>query len=212
MVGYTYYFELIQELVKEKEIIATGMKGEVTRCKAAIREALNGKIVSVISSGDAGVYGMASILIELAEPHPKLEVDVIPGITAACAGAAVLGAPIAHDFAVISLSDLLTDWMVIENRLKYAAQADFVLCLYNPSSQKRASYLQKACEIIMAYKKADTHCGIVKNIGRDAQYSELVPLKDLLHYKADMFTTVFIGNSQTKVINGRLVTPRGYLL
>lgn len=212
IVGYTYYIELVQELTEGKEIVTNGMMGEIDRCKNAIEEALKGKTVSVISSGDAGVYGMASIVLELAEPYPQLEIEIIPGITAACSGGAVLGAPVAHDFAVISLSDLLTDWALIEKRIALAAQGDFVICLYNPSSKKRADYLQKACKIIMENTDNDLCCGIVRNIGRDGQESKLMRLCELKDYKADMFTTVFIGNSKTKEINGRLVTPRGYLV
>lgn len=212
IVGYTYYIGLISDLVKGKETLSTGMMGEIERCKLAIDHALGGKTVSVVSSGDAGVYGMASIVLELAENYPQLKVEVIPGITAACSGGAVLGAPVAHDFAVISLSDLLTDWGLIEKRIAYAVQGDFVITLYNPSSKKRSDYLKKACEIIMQNTDIDLNCGIVKNIGRDGEFSEIMPLSELKNYKADMFTTVFIGNSQTKVIAGRLVTPRGYVV
>lgn len=212
LVGYTYYLELLQSLTKGKELVTTAMKGEVARCNKAIEKAVEGNVVSVISSGDAGVYGMASIVLELAQEYPSLEIEIIPGITAACSGGAVLGAPIAHDFAVISLSDLLTDWGLIERRLAYAAQGDFVICLYNPSSKKRSDYLQKACDIIMAHTKKNLVCGVVRQIGREGQQSQLMKLSELRNYQADMFTTVFIGNSQTKIINGRMVTPRGYLV
>lgn len=212
IVGYTYYIELIADLVKDKTVVSTGMKMEVDRCRAAIEYALDGHSVSIVSSGDAGVYGMAGIVLELAEEYSNLDVEVIPGITAACSGAAVLGAPIAHDLAVISLSDLLTDWNVIEKRIMCAAESDFVICFYNPSSKKRFDYLEKACDIIMSHSSKDLVCGIVKNIGRDGQYSKIMGIRELREYKADMFTTVFIGNSQTKVINSRLVTPRGYVI
>jgi len=164
----------------------------------------------MVCSGDAGVYGMAGLIYELSTDYPPIEIEIIPGITAACSGAAVLGAPLIHDFAVISLSDLLTPWELIETRLHSAAKSDFVLCLYNPSSKKRSDYLEKACNIIMEHQSPDTVCGYVKNIGREGQISQLFTLKELAVTKVDMFTTVYIGNSQTKIINGKMVTPRGY--
>jgi len=211
IVGYTGYIALIKELAMGKEIISTGMKGEVQRCKAAVEEALKGKQVCVVSSGDAGVYGMAALLYELAEGHPGLEIEVLPGITAAVSAAAVLGSPLTNDFAVISLSDLLTPWQVIENRLDVCGAAGLVLCLYNPRSNKRSDYLEKACEIVLRHRPADTMCGFVKNAFRGENCEScLCTLGELSKAKVDMFTTVIIGNSDTKVINGRLVTVRGY--
>jgi len=209
--GYTLYLELIEPLLAGKERISTAMKGEVKRCKAAVDAALSGRTVAVISSGDAGVYGMAGLVLELAAPYPQLEVEVIPGITAACASAAVLGAPLGHDFAVISLSDLLTDLALIEKRIRLASQADFLLCLYNPASKKRADYLGRACAIVLENRPGETPCGIVRNAGRQSQRHKIMTLSELAHTPVDMFTTVIIGNSQTKIIGGRLVTPRGYL-
>ena len=164
----------------------------------------------MVCSGDAGIYGMAGLICEIGKDYPEIGIEVVPGITAASGGAAVLGAPLMHDFAVISLSDLLTPWELIEKRLDAAAEADFVICLYNPSSKKRSDYLEKACRIIMEHQSPDTVCGYVKNIGREGQTSQLLTLKELAVTKVDMFTTVYIGNSQTKVINGKMVTPRGY--
>lgn len=209
--GYDLYIELIQKWFPEKEYIRTSMKKEIQRCEAAIQQAREGKKVAMISSGDAGIYGMAGILHELAAPYPDIEIKVVPGITAACSGAAVLGAPLTHDFAVISLSDLLTPWEVIEKRIHGAAMADFVICFYNPSSIKRSGYLKKACEIIMKHQPETLMTGIVRNIGREGESSEIMPLSRLMETPVDMFTTVFIGNSRTKAINGKLVTPRGYL-
>ena len=209
--GYDLYVELIQKWFPEKEYIRTSMKKEIQRCEAAIQQAKEGKKVAMISSGDAGIYGMAGILHELAAPYPDIEIKVIPGITAACSGAAVLGAPLTHDFAVISLSDLLTPWEVIEKRIHGAAMADFVICFYNPSSMKRSGYLKKACEIILKHQPESLMTGMVRNIGREGESSEIMPLSRLMETQVDMFTTVFIGNSKTKVINGKLVTPRGYL-
>lgn len=208
--GYTYYIELIQDMIKNKEVFTTPMKQETDRCKKALEFALQGKTVSMVSSGDAGVYGMAGIIYEVCSDYPEVEIEVIPGITACCSGAAVLGAPLIHDFAVISLSDLLTPWEKIEKRLKLASEADFVICLYNPSSKKRADYLKKACCHILEYKSEDTPCGYVRNIGRAGETYTIITLKKLKNAEVDMFTTVIIGNSQTKIINGKLVTPRGY--
>ncbi len=208
--GYTTYIELVRPLLGGKEILQTPMKQEIDRCTRARDAALTGKTVAMICSGDAGVYGMAGLMHEVCEPFPQIDIEVVPGITAACAGAAVLGAPLTHDFAVISLSDLLTPWEKIEKRLELAAQADFCICLYNPSSKKRADYLQKACDIMLRCKSPDTPCGTARNIGREGECGQIYTLAELRDVKADMFTTVFIGNSQTRVIGGRLVTPRGY--
>ena len=166
----------------------------------------------MISSGDAGVYGMAGIMCQVAKDHPEIEIEVVPGITAACSGAAVLGAPLISDFCLISLSDLLTPWEKIEKRLDCASKGDFCICLYNPSSHKRHDSLQKACEIMLKNQPGTIPAGIVRNIGRDGQDFELTTLAELRDKQVDMFSTVIIGNTQTEVINGRMVTPRGYKL
>lgn len=210
IVGYTVYVDLLKPIFPEKEYFTTPMKKERERCVWAIERAKKEKNVAMICSGDSGVYGMASLVLELAKEE-EIEVKIIAGVTAACSGAAVLGAPLSHDFAVISLSDLLTPWERIERRLEAAAMGDFVICIYNPSSKKRADYLKKACDIILRYQSPDTICGFVKNIGRDGEEKEILSLQQLKEKKVDMFTTVYIGNSQTKQINGRMVTPRGYL-
>lgn len=208
--GYTGYLDLIREDFPGKEWVGTSMKQEIDRCKLAIEQVLQGRVVAMVCSGDAGVYGMAGLLLELSEGYPPFAIEVVAGVTAACSGAAVLGAPLMHDFAVISLSDLLTPWHTIETRLRCAAQGDFVICLYNPSSRKRADYLQKACDIVQQYQSADTVCAWVRNIGRNGEESAVLPLFQLRGIQTDMFTTVYIGNSQTREINGRMVTPRGY--
>lgn len=210
MVGYTTYIELIKEYFPEKLMYQTAMKKEVDRCRYAIEETLKGKQVAVVCSGDSGIYGLAGLLYELSVEYPPFEIEVVPGVTAACSGGAVLGAPLTNDFAVISLSDLLTPWEVIKERIKMAAKADFVLALYNPSSKKRHDYLQKACDLILDYKEGDTVCGYVKNIGREGEEQVVCSLKELREEKVDMFTTVFIGNKSTKQIGTHMVTPRGY--
>lgn len=208
--GYQVYIDLIREEFQHKELISTPMKKESERCHIVLQEAMKGKTVAMVCSGDAGVYGMAGLIYEVAQQYEQVEIEVIPGITAACSGAAVLGAPLIHDFAIISLSDLLTPWALIEKRLECAAMADFVICLYNPSSKKRQDYLEKACQIILKHRKGNTNCGIVQNIGRDGEKGQVLTLSQLKETHVDMFTTVFIGNSMTREINGKLVTPRGY--
>ena len=210
IVGYTAYIELVKPDFPEKEVLSTGMRREVDRCRAAVEAALTGKDVAVVCSGDSGVYGMAGLIYEVAQEYDPIEIEV-PGVTAALSGAAVLGAPLMHDFCVISLSDLLTPWEKIEKRLTAAAQADFVICLYNPSSRNRPDYLQRACDILLRDKEPDTVCGTVRNIGREGEEGKLLTLAQLRDTQVDMFTTVFIGNSQTKVLGGKMVTPRGYL-
>ena len=210
IVGYNVYINLIRDKFSHKDFYSTPMRGEVERCKQAVDLALSGKTVSVISSGDAGVYGMAGLVYELCTAHPDIEIKAVSGITAASSGAAVLGAPLMHDFCVISLSDLLTPWEKIEKRLRLAAEADFVVCIYNPSSKKRADYLEKACKIMLEHKAPETVCGYVKNIGRTGEEYKITTLGQLKTESVDMFTTVFVGNSQTRVINGKMVTPRGY--
>ena len=208
--GYTVYVDLVRDLFPDKETFTTPMKQEIERCRWAIETAKAGKSVAMVCSGDAGVYGMAGLLYELAEQYEEVDVEVVSGVTAAMSGAAVLGAPIGHDFCVISLSDLLTPWELIETRLRCAAEGDFAVCLYNPKSKKRSDYLDKAVQIMLKYKPADTVCGWVKNIGREGEEYRIVSLADLPGEPIDMFTTVFIGSRTTRKIDGRMVTPRGY--
>ncbi len=210
IIGYTVYVDLVKEHFAGKEFLTTPMTKEAQRCRMAFEEAAKGKSVSMICSGDAGVYGMAGLMYEVGRDYPDIQVEVLPGVTAATAGAALLGAPLIHDFCLISLSDLLTPWEKIEARLLRASEADFVICLYNPSSRKRRDYLQKACDLMLRYKAEDTVCATVGNIGRDGEESHLMTLKELRDTSVDMFTTVFIGNSQTMKIGERMVTPRGY--
>lgn len=215
IIGYTVYVELVKKELQEsgsgdKEFVSTPMTQEAKRCRIALEQAADGKKVAMVCSGDAGVYGMAGLLLEMARDYPEVEVEMIPGVTAALSGAAVLGAPLGHDFAVISLSDLLTPWEKIEKRIIAASEADFCICLYNPSSRKRSGHLKRACELILGSREADTVCGVVRNIGREGESFAVCTLKQLKDVETDMFTTVFIGNSQTRCVNGRMVTPRGY--
>ena len=216
--GYNVYVELVKAYYPDKEYMTTPMKQESLRCALALESAAEGKNVALICSGDAGVYGMSGLLYELKalyeddEEFQRIEIEVISGVTAALSGAALLGAPLIHDFCVISLSDLLTPWDKIEKRLISAAAADFVIVLYNPSSKKRADYLKKACELILKYKDENIVCGVTRNIGRQDEEYQIMSLGALKDYNADMFTTVFIGNSQTREIDGKMVTPRGYQL
>jgi precorrin-3B C17-methyltransferase len=212
IVGYNTYIDLIREYFPHKSFLMTGMTKEKERCRMVLDKALAGQKIALVSSGDAGVYGMAGIMHEVAAAHPEVTIKVIAGITAACSGAALLGAPLVTDFCLISLSDLLTPWDKIANRLSCAAAGDFVICLYNPSSKKRADYLKKACQIILQHQSADIPAGIVRHIGRTGESAEITTLGALQDCQVDMFATILIGNSQTHVINGRMVTPRGYTL
>ena len=216
IVGYTVYLELLGERFAGKELLSTPMKQEAERCRLAFAEAAKGKRVAMVCSGDAGIYGMASLMFEIREElgdhAADIAVDVIPGITAASSGAAVLGAPLNHDFCVISLSDLLTPWELIEKRLRAAAEGDFAIAIYNPSSKKRHDYLRKACDILLETAEPERACGYVRSIGRDGEEFHTCTLKELRDTEVDMFTTVFIGNSHSRITGGRLITPRGYVL
>lgn len=210
IVGYTVYVNQVRDIFPDKEYLVTGMTKETERCRMALETASLGRTTAMVCSGDAGVYGMAGILLELGEAYPQVDIHVVSGVTAALSGAALLGAPLGHDFAVISLSDLLTPWELIEKRLRCAAMADLAICLYNPSSRKRQDYLYRACEILLQYQPGELVCGYVQNIGREGENSRLLTLSELKDARVDMFTTVFIGNSRTKRIGERMVTPRGY--
>lgn len=209
--GYQVYLDLVRPYFPDKEYVSTPMRREKERCREGLRLAMAGRAAALVCSGDSGVYGLAGLVLELLPEYPGVKVKVIPGVTAALAGGALLGAPLCHDFAVISLSDLLTPMEKIQARLRAAAQADFVICLYNPSSKKRKGYLKMACELIGEYRSGDTVCGTVANIGRKGQEMEILSLNQLAGKEVDMFTTVFVGNSQTKALGGYMVTPRGYL-
>lgn len=211
IVGYTTYVNLLKEEFPEKECLTTPMRKEVERCRIAVEKAMEGNTVAMVSSGDSGIYGMAGVVMEVAE-EMNADVEVIPvaGVTAASAAAAVLGAPLMHDFSIISLSDLMTPLEKIYKRVSCAAEGDFVICLYNPKSNKRVEYLENAAERIMKFRSEDTPVGIVRNAGRDNMESWLTTLGELKNEPVDMFCVVLIGNSQTYVKNGKMITPRGY--
>jgi precorrin-3B C17-methyltransferase len=208
--GYTLYVDLVRPLYPDKEYYSTPMTGEAERCRAALKAASEGRDVCLVCSGDSGIYGMAGLVYELRGEAEEPEIRVIPGITSACAGAALLGAPLTHDFAVISLSDRLTPWELIEKRLVKAAEADLTIALYNPASKGRPDHLRRACDILMRVLPKERLCAVARNIGRDGESVETMSLGELAGYPADMFCTVFIGNAAARLIGGKMITPRGY--
>ena len=210
IIGYHVYVDLVKQRYPGKEFLTTPMTQEVKRCQMALDIAREGKNVAMVCSGDSGIYGMAALIYELRGENPDPEIQVIPGLTAACSGAALLGAPLTHDFAVISLSDRLTPWEKIEIRLENAALADLSIVIYNPASHGRPDYLRRACDILLRHLPGDRVCGIASRIGRGGESSRLLTLAELGTAPVDMFCTVFIGNSMTKSIGEKMVTPRGY--
>ena len=212
IIGYTIYVKLLGERFEGKEMLTTPMRQETERCRLCFEEAAKGKQVALICSGDAGIYGLASLMYEIGKDYLETELIVIPGITAANSGAAVLGAPLNHDFCVISLSDLLTPWEKIEKRLIAAAEGDFAIAIYNPSSHKRKDYLMRACDILLRVIEEERPCGFVENIGREGTRAVTCTLRELRERQVNMFTTVFIGNSGSELVNGKLITKRGYQL
>lgn len=210
IVGYTVYLDLLGSRFRNKEMISTPMRREEERCRICFEEARKGKRVALVCSGDAGIYGMASLMYEIGREYPDTELVAAAGITAASSGAAVLGAPLNHDFCTVSLSDLLTPWEVIERRLEGAARGDFVIVLYNPSSRRRRDYLRRACSILLRTIEGSRVCGYVENIGRDGARAEVCTLEELKDREVNMFTTVFVGNSDSVILNGKLITRRGY--
>lgn len=210
IVGYKTYIDLVRPLFPDKEYVENGMRKELERCGICISQAESGRTVALICSGDAGIYGMASPLLEMAEKRNFHDVEIIAGVTAASAGAALLGAPLSHDFCVISLSDLLTPWDLIEKRLLAAADGDFCISLYNPASHARRDHLRRACQILLTRLPSDRCCGIVRNAGREDCSVRLCTLGELEDTTVDMLSTVFIGNSCTRFADGRMLTPRGY--
>ncbi len=210
IVGYHVYVDLVKAQYPDKEFLTTPMTKETQRCQMALDAALEGKTVAMVCSGDSGIYGMAALIYELRGESREPEIEVVPGLTAACSGGALLGAPLTHDFAVISLSDRLTSWEKIEARLEGAAKADLSMVLYNPSSHGRPDHLRRACDILLRTLPADRPCGVAQFIGREGENYRILTLEQLRDTQVDMFSTVFIGNEMTRMIGGHLVTPRGY--
>ena len=210
IIGYHVYVDLVKERYPNKEFLTTPMTQEAKRCQMALDLAKEGKCVAMVCSGDSGIYGMAALIYELRGDCSDPEIEVIPGLTAACSGGALLGAPLTHDFAVISLSDRLTSWEKIEKRLEAAAAADLSIVLYNPASRGRPDHLRKACDILLRHLPEDRLCGVAQHIGRDGENKRLLSLGELKEAAIDMFCTVFIGNEMTREIAQNMVTPRGY--
>ena len=210
IIGYHVYVDLVRERYPDKEFLTTPMTREAQRCRMALEEAKKGKDVALVCSGDSGIYGMAALVYELRGEEAEPEIQVVPGLTAACSGAALLGAPLTHDFAVISLSDRLTPWEKIEKRLECAAQADLSIVLYNPASHGRPDYLRRACEILLGVLPEDRPCAVAQAIGREGENRRFFTLGQLKDAQVDMFCTVFIGNGATRMIGGNMVTPGGY--
>ncbi|MBE6063904.1 precorrin-3B C(17)-methyltransferase [Clostridium cochlearium] len=208
IVGYTKYIDMVKSLIENKEVVSTGMKGEVERCKKAL-ELSKDKTVSIISTGDAGIYGMAGLILELKKDE---NVEIIPGVTASSSAASVLGSPIMHDNCNISLSDLMTPYELIKNRIELAAKGDFVISLYNPRSKGRPHYLKECLDIIKKYRKGNTPIGVVKNALREGQEITVTDLDSFNEEIVDMFSIVIIGNSQSYIKEGKFITPRGYSL
>lgn len=207
IVGYTPYIDYLEDLTEGKELFSTGMKGEIERCKKAIDFVRGGRTTSIVSTGDAGLYGMAGPILELAA---DIDVEIVPGVTAAFSAAAELGAAIMHDYASISLSDLMTPWEVILKRVESAAEADFIIALYNPRSKGRPEHLKEAIDLVLKYRDPKTPVGIVKNSGRDGREITITRLDRIDYEKIDMLTVLIIGNTQTYIENDRMITPRGY--
>lgn len=225
--GYTTYIDLIRPLIEGKQIVSTPMTKEVERVQAAVEIAQSGRSCAIVSSGDPGIYAMAGLVFEICKKNRipvkplssnagekdesgAIQIEIVPGVPALCAGASVLGAPLTHDFAAVSLSDLLTPWEVIERRLRAAAEADFVIVLYNPKSKRRNRQLETAQQIILEYRDPDTPVGLVTRAMREGQQVHIVSLGDLQTVPADMQTTIFIGNRSSTTYRDFMYTPRGY--
>lgn len=215
VIGYTTYIRLVHDLLKGKEVHCTGMTEELTRAVRAVEIAYAGRKVALISSGDVGIYGMAGLTFELLKSRGwrrgcGVEVEVIPGVTALSACGSILGAPVGHDFAAISLSNLLTPWELIVRRLEAAAKADYVIALYNPKSGHRTQQIVEAQKILLKYKRPDTPVGIVKSGLRKGEHVVQTTLGDMLNHEIGMLTTILIGNATTFAYEGLMITPRGY--
>ena len=208
IIGYKTYMDLIKEYYPGKEMKNSQMTKEVDRCIDVLKLAKDGKNVALISSADARVYGMAGIMLEIADG--EVEVEIIPGVTATNAAAAIVGAPVMHDYVTISLSNLLTDWELIKKRLELAAQGDFVVSIYNPKSRGRVTQIEEAREIMLKYKPKTTPLAIVRNSRREHEEHVVTTLDEMLNHEINMLTIVIIGNANTFIKDGKMITPRGY--
>ena len=211
--GYKVYVDLVKKFLPDKVFAIYPMRREIERCQQALEFSKQGMTVALISSGDSGVYGMAGLMLEVSKDSGfnNKKIKIIPGVTAANSAAAILGAPLMNDYVTISLSDLMTSWEIIAKRLKAACEGDFVICIYNPASHHRPENFKRACEILLKYKSPETPCGYVRNIKRDDSQAEIMTIEKIKNCEnIDMLTTVIIGNSQTYVSDGKLITPRGY--
>jgi precorrin-3B C17-methyltransferase len=215
VIGYKSYIDLVTPFLDGKEVISSGMGNEKERCELAVKEALSGKRVAIISSGDAGIFGMAGLVLEIVRlkgAEEKIPVEIVPGVPAFVAAASLVGAPLMNDFAVISLSDLLIPWNIIEKKLEAAAACDLVTCLYNPRSSKRVHQVERARDIFLKHRDRKTPCAIIRNVSRSEQSLIRTTLDDLLNHKIDMLCVVIIGNSETYLNGQWMITPRGYKL
>ncbi|WPC43064.1 precorrin-3B C(17)-methyltransferase [Clostridium sp. JS66] len=206
IVGYTKYIEFIKPIIKDKVVFSTGMRGEVERCKKAL-ELSKDKVVSIVSTGDAGIYGMAGLILEMKKDE---DVEIVPGVTASSAAASVVGAPLMHDNCNISLSDLMTPYELIKKRVELAAQGDFIISLYNPKSNGRPLYLKECMELIKKYRSGNTPVAVVKNALRDGEEKTLFTIDSFDDTNVDMFSIVIIGNTKSYIKDNEFVTPRGY--
>ncbi|MFD3158433.1 precorrin-3B C(17)-methyltransferase [Haloimpatiens sp. FM7330] len=206
IVGYTKYISMIKPLIENKEIFSTGMRGEIDRCKKAL-EISKDKNVAIISTGDAGIYGMAGLILQMKKDE---EVEVVPGVTASTAAASIVGAPLMHDNCNISLSDLLTPYELIKKRVELAAEGDFVISLYNPRSKGRPNHLKECINLIKKYRKGDTPVAVIKNALRENQDAKIFTLDNFMEDAVDMLSIVIIGNSKSYIDKQMFITPRGY--
>jgi precorrin-3B C17-methyltransferase len=209
IMGYKTYTKQVKRIFPDKEYKDSAMRQEVERCREAVKEAAN-QDVALVCSGDSGVYGMVALVYEVRENNSDVEIIIIAGVTAANSGAALVGSPLTNDFAVISLSDLLTPMEVIKKRVEGASMGDFCIVLYNPMSKTRRTQLKSACEIMLKYKSCDTVCAIAHAVGRDDEWYKLITLEELKDSEVDMVSTIYIGNSQTRIIDNKMITRRGY--
>lgn len=208
IIGYTKYIDMIDSFIENKKVFSTGMRGELERCKQALQLSRD-NVVSIVSTGDSGIYGMAGLILELRKDE---DVEIIPGVTASSAAGSVVGAPLMHDNCNISLSDLMTPYELIKKRVKLAASGDFVISFYNPKSHGRPYYLKECINIIREYRDGSTPVAVVRNALREGQRTEIFTIDSFDDNKVDMMSIVIVGNSNSYLKEGKFITPRGYKL